>query len=140
MNSLNKVTIIGNIGNIESKTVGQDMLICEMSVATSKGKKNQDGTWDNITEWHNVTFFGKTAESVMKQFSKGSKIYVEGELKTDTWEKYGVKHYKTKIIGNTFVSMGDKNAIQSDNTSPQSAYTGSNYQQPQNTHEDDVPF
>lgn len=140
MNSLNKVMLIGNIGKIESKTVGADILICEMSLATSKGKKNQDGTWDNITEWHNVTFFGKTAEAVMKQFSKGFKIYVEGEIKTDTWEKDGVKHYKTKIIGNTFVAMGDKNGTQSDNTSPQSAYTGSNYQQPQSTPEDDVPF
>ena len=140
MISLNKVMLIGNVGSIDSKTVGQDMLICEMGVATSKGKKNQDGTWDNITEWHNVSFFGKTAESVIKQIGKGSKIYVEGEIKTDTWEKDGVKHYKTKIIGNSFVAMDSKSATQGDNKSPQTPYTGSKQAEPQSTPEDDVPF
>jgi len=133
--------LIGNVGSIDSKTVGQNMLICEMGVATSKGKKNQDGTWENITEWHNVIFFGKTAETVMRQFGKGSKIYVEGELKTDSWEKDGVKHYKTKIIGNSYCTLDNKNAVQSDNASPQSAYTGSKQQHAQNNApDDDIPF
>ena len=140
MISLNKVMLIGNVGSIDSKTVGQDMLVCEMGVATSKGKKNQDGTWENITEWHNVTFFGKTAEAAMRQFGKGSKIYVEGELKTDSWEKDGVKHYKTKIIGNSYCTLDNKNAVQSDNASPQSAYTGSKQSYATKAPEDDVPF
>ena len=62
----------------------------------------QEGEKQEETEWFNVVFFGKSAETLSKYVKKGSMLLVEGRMKTRSWESEGVKHYRTELIGETF--------------------------------------
>ncbi|MEK7068232.1 MAG: single-stranded DNA-binding protein, partial [Patescibacteria group bacterium] len=63
--------------------------------------KKADGTKQEEVEFHNIVVFGKTAENVQRYLTKGSSAYVEGRIKTRSWEKDGTKHYKTEIVAET---------------------------------------
>lgn len=73
--------------------------ICHLAVATSRRYKDRDGNRGEETEWHNVVLFGKTAEIAQQYLQKGSEVYIEGRLRTRSYEKDGVKRYSTEIIG-----------------------------------------
>jgi single-strand DNA-binding protein len=96
--SINKVTIIGNLGqDPEVKTFntanGQGSLT-RISIATSEKDKNGN----QITDWHNVTIFGKLGEIAAKYLHKGSKVYIEGKLKpTKYTDKEGTEKYTINI-------------------------------------------
>ena len=110
MSSLNKAMIIGNVGkDPELKYGSSGMAVSTFSVATSSKWKDKEGNQQHKTEWHNVTAFDKLAEIVGQYIKKGSKVYIEGKLQTDQWEKDGVKHYSTKIIASQMVMLGGKN-------------------------------
>ncbi len=96
MASLNKAMILGNLGgDPEVKNVnGQD--VCKFSVATTD-KYMKDGKNYEQTEWHKVTIWGKLASNCARYLKKGSKVYLEGKLKTHKWEKDGVTRYSTEI-------------------------------------------
>jgi single-strand DNA-binding protein len=104
MAGINKVIIVGNLGGEpELKSIGNNKFVCNFSVATSeewldkatKAKKQK-------TEWHNISVFGKLAEIVSSYCYKGSKVYVEGKLQTDQYEKNGETRYSTKIVVDEF--------------------------------------
>ena len=94
MSSVNKHTIVGSVGTINELKGSTEMPVLTFSVATSdyvgKGKgepgKNGDAT-DYATTWHDVTCFGKTAESLSKRLGKGDKVYVDGPLMKETYTK-----------------------------------------------------
>ena len=98
MASLNKVTLIGNLGadpevrNFEGGTVA-----ATIRVATTEKYKTKDGQVKEETEWHRIEFWGKLAEIVEKYLKKGDSVYVEGKIKTEEYEKDGIKRYSTKI-------------------------------------------
>ena len=104
---LNKVQLIGNLGNDpEVKYTPAGTAIANISMATAESKKNQAGEWEEYTEWHRVTFFGRTAEICKDYLRKGSKAYVEGRLQTRSWETdNGEKRYATEIIGNILILL-----------------------------------
>ena len=79
--------------------------ICHLAVATSRRYKDRDGNRGEETEWHNVVLFGKTAEIAQQYLQKGSEVYIEGRLRTRSYEKDGVKRYSTEIIGES-MQMG----------------------------------
>ena len=94
----NLVILIGNLGkNPELRNTGKTS-VTNFSVATSETYKDGDGKQQKRTEWHNVAAFGTLAETVAKYLKKGSKVFVEGSLRTRKWEKDGVTHYSTEII------------------------------------------
>ena len=94
----NLVILIGNLGkNPELRNTGKTS-VTNFSVATSETYKDGDGKQQKRTEWHNVAAFGTLAETVAKYLKKGSKVFVEGSLRTRKWEKEGVTHYSTEII------------------------------------------
>ena len=99
MSGLNRVMLIGNLGrDPEIRYSNQGTAVCNFSIATSdKWKDKNTGQDQEKTEWHNCVSFGKQAEILEKYLSKGSKVYVEGSLTTDTYEKEGQTHYSTKI-------------------------------------------
>lgn len=110
MSSLNKAMIIGNLGkDPELKYMPNGKAVASFSVATSQKWKDNDGNQQEKTEWHNVTAFEKLAEIIGEYVRKGSKVYIEGRLQTDKWEKDGVTHYSTKIIASQMVMLGGKN-------------------------------
>jgi len=109
MSSLNKAIIIGNLGkDPELKYMPNGKAVASFSIATSQKWKDNDGNQQEKTEWHNITAFEKLAEVIGEYLRKGSKVYVEGRLQTDKWEKDGVTHYSTKIIASQMVMLGGK--------------------------------
>ena len=96
---LNKACLIGNLGrDPEVKYASNGNAIANLAVATSESWKDKTtGEKVEKTEWHRVSLFGKLAEVAGQFLKKGSKVYVEGQLKTTKYQKDGVDHYSTSI-------------------------------------------
>ncbi len=84
------------------------------TLATSEIFKDKEGNRTEVTEWHNIVCWRNLAEIAEKYLSKGKQIYLEGKLRTRSWEDNGIKRYITEIEANTFTMLGTK----SDNDSP----------------------
>lgn len=99
MRGINKVTLIGTLGrDPETKFTNAGNAIAEFSMATSESWKDKgSGERKERTEWHNFVAFGRLAEVAGQYLRKGSRAYIEGTLRTDSWERDGTKHYRTKI-------------------------------------------
>ncbi len=105
---LNKAMIYGNLTrDPEMKALPSGMQVCSMSLATNRVYNDRDGKRQESTDFHNVTVFGKQAENCAKYLAKGASAYVEGSLRTNSWEKDGVKHYRTEIVADR-VQFGPK--------------------------------
>jgi single-strand DNA-binding protein len=100
--SVNKVILLGNVGkDPEIRSTPGGTMVANFSLATSDRFQDQQGNWQDRTEWHNLVAFKRTAEIIRDYVKKGSKLYVEGKIQTRTWDdKDGVKHYKTEILVN----------------------------------------
>ena len=101
MAGINKVILVGNLGNDpEVRALENGTKVATLSLATSESYTDKDGNRQEQTEWHRVVYWRKTAEVVEKYLKKGSKIYVEGRLKTRSWtDKDNVTRYTTEIVG-----------------------------------------
>jgi len=97
--SINKVIIVGNIGkDIELRRTPSGAAVCELAIATTERFKGKDGTRQESTEWHTAILWNQQAENAAQYLRKGSSVYVEGSLKTRSWEdQNGQKRYKTEI-------------------------------------------
>lgn len=101
MSGVNKVIIVGNLGNDpEMRQMPNGGSVANVSVATSeKWKDKQTGAQQERTEWHRIVFFNRLAEVVGQYLTKGSKVYVEGQLRTRKWQdKEGQDRYTTEIV------------------------------------------
>ena len=96
--SLNKVQLIGRTGKDPEIRTVNDTIVASVSLATSEKKK--DGS--EATEWHNLVFWGKLAETVQKYIQKGTLLYIEGKIHTRSYESNGVKKYVTEIRVDSF--------------------------------------
>lgn len=115
MASLNKVILIGNLGkDPEMRYMPSGGAVAGISIATTENwKDKQTGEAKSTTEWHSVTFFNRLAEIAGEYLKKGSKIYLEGRLKTEKWkDKQGNDRYTTKIIGSSLLMLDTKNKPQ----------------------------
>ena len=107
---LNKAMIYGNLTrDPEMKALPSGMQVCSFSVATNRSYNDRDGKRQESVDYHNIVSFGKQAEVIAKYLTKGSAVYVEGRLQTNSWEKDGVKQYRTEIIVDKF-EFGPKGA------------------------------
>jgi len=100
---VNKVILVGNLGNDpETRYTQAGAAITNVSVATSETwKDKQTGQPQERTEWHRVVFFNRLAEIAGEYLRKGSKVYVEGALRTRKWQdKEGQDRYSTEIVAN----------------------------------------
>lgn len=107
---VNKVILIGNIGkDPEMKAFPNGDAYCNLGLATSESWTDKaSGEKKERTEWHNLVFTRKLAEIVGQYLKKGSKIYVEGSLRTRQWEKDGIKRYTTEIMVNDMQMLDGK--------------------------------
>jgi single-strand DNA-binding protein len=99
--SVNKVILLGNVGkDPEVKFLPSGSAVANFSIATSDRFKDKGGEWQDRTEWHNLVAFGKVAEIIRDYVKKGAKLYVEGSLRTQSWDDKasGQKRYKTEIV------------------------------------------
>ena len=100
---INKVILIGNLGaDPETRAMPSGMTVANIRVATSESwKDKQSGESKERTEWHNVAMFGRLGEIAGEYLKKGSKVYIEGSLRTRKWQdKQGQDRYTTEIIAN----------------------------------------
>ena len=96
---LNKAMIYGNLTrDPEMKALPSGMQVCTFSLATNRIYNDRDGKRQEAVDYHNISVFGKTAENCAKFLTKGASAFVEGSLRTSSWEKDGVKQYRTEII------------------------------------------
>lgn len=109
---VNKVILVGNVGkDPEVRYSAGGMAVCTISVATSeKWTDKQSGEIKERTEWHRVKFFGRLAEIAGEYLKKGSQVYIEGSLRTEEYEKDGVKRYSTDIVAAEMQMLGGRPA------------------------------
>jgi single-strand DNA-binding protein len=101
--SVNKVILLGNVGkDPEIRSTPGGTMVATFSLATSDRYQDQQGNWQDRTEWHNLVAFKRTAEIIRDYVKKGSKLYIEGRIQTRSWDDKdtGAKRYKTEIIVN----------------------------------------
>lgn len=100
--------IYGNLTrDPEMKALPSGMNVTSFSLATNRRYKDRDGNYQDAADYHNITVFGRQAETVNQYLKKGSGAYVEGRLQTRSWEKDGVKHYRTEVVADR-VQFGPK--------------------------------
>jgi single-strand DNA-binding protein len=153
--SVNKVILIGNLGkDPEVKYTQGGMPVAKFSIATNERFKDKDGQWQDRTEWHNIVAFQRLAEIVGEYLKKGGKCYIEGSLRTSSWDdkETGQKKYKTEIIANDLVLLSGRGEGAGDDSSgrSRSAAGGNNFDQrsPEPEHasastpisDEDIPF
>lgn len=100
---LNKVQLYGNLTrDPELKALPSGQQVASFGLATNRTFKNKEGAQQEQTEFHNIVAFGRTAEVMGQYLKKGRPIYVEGRIQTRSWDKDGVKQYRTEIVVDTF--------------------------------------
>jgi single-strand DNA-binding protein len=120
MASVNKVTIVGNLGrDPEVRTFPSGDRVANVTVATTdKWKDKQSGEMREATEWHRIVFNGRLAEIVEQYLRKGSQVYIEGSLRTRKWtDQAGVEKYSTEIRADQMQMLGGR---ASDDSAPAS--------------------
>jgi len=109
--SVNKVILLGNLGkDPELKYTPSGTAVAKFSLATNDRFKDKEGQWQDRTEWHNVTAWARTAEIAGEYLKKGSKVYIEGSLRTHSWDdkQTGQKKYMTEIMVNDLVLLSGR--------------------------------
>ena len=157
--SVNKVILVGNVGkDPEIRATPSGVKVASFTLATSDNQKDAQGNWQEHTEWHNLKTFNRTAETVEKYVKKGSKIYVEGKITTNSWEDKETKQkrYRTEIIvfdlmllsgreegsgagagGYTRATSSSSSSASFDQRAPAG---GDDYAQSAEISDDDIPF
>src|SRR5579864_4599941 len=153
--SVNKVILLGNLGkDPELKYTPSGTAVAKFSLATNDRFKDKEGQWQDRTEWHNVTAWARTAEIAGEYLKKGSKVYIEGSLRTHSWDdkQTGQKKYMTEIIVNDLVLLSGRGEGGGESGgSSRSAAAGNNFDQrtPENEpvsatsspiSDEDIPF
>lgn len=151
---INKVILVGNLGaDPENRTSQTGNAITNISVATSETWKDKStGQQQERTEWHRVVFFNRLAEIAAEYLRKGSKVYVEGSLRTRKWQdQNGQDRYTTEVVGNE-MQMLDSRGMGGDQSEGGTQWTPPSQSQPQSQPQptssgggfdpvdDDIPF
>lgn len=131
MAGVNKVIIVGNLGNDpEIRTMPNGEAVANISVATSESWMDKNtGERREITEWHRIVFYRRTAEVVGEYLRKGSKVYVEGRLRTRKWQdQNGQDRYTTEIQGDVLQMLDSRSERSQGGYAPQTS--NAQYAQP----------
>ena len=116
---LNQVSIIGNMASdIIVKALPNGNPVANFSVATNYRYKSGE-EWKDAPEFHRVVLFGKQVDTLAKWAKKGTRVFIQGRLKTQSWEKDGVKHYRTETVVNTISLLARYEKNSEGNTAPQ---------------------
>ena len=149
---VNKVFLIGRLGKDPViKHFQNDSAIAEFPLATTESYKDREGKWNEVTDWHNIKLPNKfMAERAEKYLKKGGSIFVEGKIRTRSYDdKDGNKRYVTEIIAETFRMLDKKGDGSSSNSGGGYESGGSSYSSPVNDQvssgnnsqaDDDLPF
>ncbi|MDD9983544.1 MAG: single-stranded DNA-binding protein [Gammaproteobacteria bacterium] len=138
MRGLNQVQLIGNLGaDPEVRNTASGTVVANVRLATNFAYTSRaSGERVETTEWHRVVVFGKLAENVGKYLKKGAPAFVQGRLRTRSWEdQSGVTRYATEVIANDVIFLGSANGSGNGNgaSTPAPAPASDDF-------EDDIPF
>ena len=145
MSGVNKVILIGRLGkDPEVRNLDNGAVVANFSIATSESYKDRTtGEKKEITEWHNIVLWRGLAEIAQKYLRKGDMVYIEGKLRTRSWEKEGVTRYITEIVADNMNMLSPKGSNASGGTeySSQERSSSDNFKIGVDTNTtDDLPF
>jgi single-strand DNA-binding protein len=109
--TVNKVILVGRLGkDPEIRSIPSGTSVAKFSLATDERFTDKNGEKQERTEWHNIVAWGKLAEICGQYLRKGKLVYIEGSIRTDSWDdkETGVKKYRTEIIANTMQMLDKK--------------------------------
>lgn len=111
MSGINKVILIGNLGkDPELRNFEGGNVVANFTLATTEVYRDKNQQKVEHTEWHNISMWGKLADIAGKFLRKGSKVYIEGRIKSRSWEdKEGNKKYITEIVAESFTMLDKRN-------------------------------
>lgn len=120
---LNRVMILGNLGaDPELRTTQGGQAILKLRIATTENYLDKSNTRQERTEWHSATVWGKRGEALAKILAKGDRIFVEGSLRTSSYEKDGEKRYRTEIVAsNVILGGGGKRGESTERPAPRAS-------------------
>ncbi|MBU0539883.1 MAG: single-stranded DNA-binding protein [Gammaproteobacteria bacterium] len=130
---VNKVILVGNLGqDPETRYMPSGGAVTNVTIATSETwKDKQSGQAQERTEWHRVVFFNRLAEIAGEYLKKGSKVYVEGSLRTRKWQnKEGVDQYTTEIVAAEMQMLDSRGGAGGDNNYSDGGYSAPAQQAP----------
>lgn len=114
MRGVNKVILIGNLGrDPEVRYTASGQAVANFTLATTEPRVTKEGNREDITEWHRVVAWGKLAEICGEYLTKGKMVYIEGSLRTRSWDDKGTKRYTTEVVARTMQmlsSAGDRSS------------------------------
>jgi single-strand DNA-binding protein len=146
MSGVNKVILVGRLGkDPEVRNLENGASVANFTMATSESYKDKTtGEKKEVTEWHNIVLWRGLAEVAAKYLHKGDMIYVEGKLRTRSWEKEGVTRYTTEVVGDNMTMLSTRREAGSgpDNRTaapPQSSGAPMEQKSPSDN-SDDLPF
>lgn len=147
MKGVNKVILIGNLGrDPEVRYTASGQAVANFPIATTEFGSSKDGNRQEYTEWHRIVAWGRLAEICGEYLSKGKSVYIEGSLRTRSWEdKEGVTKWTTEVIARSMQILtpaGSKGSSQksTSNKSDQQPDDDFEYNDENFTTDDDIPF
>ncbi|MEQ9413056.1 MAG: single-stranded DNA-binding protein [Cyclobacteriaceae bacterium] len=145
MSGVNKVILVGRLGkDPEVRHLENGATVANFSMATSETYKDKTtGERKEITEWHNIVLWRGLADVASKYLHKGDMVYIEGKLRTRSWEKDNVTRYTTEVVGDNMTMLSTKpSGGGSSEYSPSSATgsPGGNTDYKPSDSSDDLPF
>ena len=123
MAGINKVILVGNLGkDPEVRTLENGAKVANFTLATSESYKNKEGQRVTQTEWHNIVLWRGLAEIAEKFLRKGNQVYIEGKIRTRSWDdKDGIKRYTTEILGDNLTMLGGRKEMDDPDSAPANA-------------------
>ena len=140
MSGIKKVMLVGHLGkDPELRSLEGGVSVTSFPLATSE-TFNKDGQKVEQTEWHNIVMWRGLADLATRFLQKGKLVYIEGKLRTRSFEdKGGIKKYTTEVVAENFTMLGRKSDFEADSI-PRQSVKGPNNDTYGNTNVDDMPF
>ena len=148
MSGVNKVILIGRLGkDPDVRNLESGATVANFTMATTETYKDKTtGERKEITEWHNIVLWRGLADVAAKYLHKGDLVYIEGKLRTRSWEKEGVTRYTTEVVGDNMTMLGSKGGGSSSGSNQSSQQyqsapaSNDDVKQPEGSATDDLPF
>jgi single-strand DNA-binding protein len=150
MSGVNKVILVGRLGkDPEVRNLDNGVSVANFTMATSETYKDRTtGEKKEATEWHNIVLWRGLAEVSQKYLHKGDLVYIEGKLRTRSWEKEGVTRYTTEIVADNMTMLGSRGGGGGNSGSSSTEYgsrtperaPSESFSSPADNNTDDLPF
>lgn len=146
MAGVNKVILVGRLGkDPEVRNLENGASVANFTMATSETYKDRvTGEKKEITDWHNIVLWRGLAEIAQKYLHKGDMVYIEGKMRTRSWEKEGVTRYTTEVIGDNMTMLSTQRSGSIASSSSEGGYSGTAKSQESYSADssgtDDLPF